>query len=181
MADARIDSFNGEVEKVLTYLHSEFAKLQTGRASAALVENVSVDAYGQNQPLKAVAGISVQDAKTIVVQPWDKGVMQSIETALAQSDLGCSPVNDGTVIRLSLPPMTEERRIQLTKLVSKLGEEARISIRQQRQSIHDDIKDNEKDEDVRYTLLEELDKATKAGNDKVEESVKEKEKEVMTV
>lgn len=181
MADSRIESFNGEVTKVLTYLHSEFSKLQTGRASAALVENVNVEAYGQTQPLKAVAGISVQDAKTIVVQPWDKSAMQAIETCLNKADLGCSPVNDGSVIRLSLPPMTEERRTQLTKLVSKLGEEARISIRQQRQDVHDDIKTNEKDEDVRYTLLEELEKSVKAANEKVEQCVKDKEKEVMTV
>lgn len=181
MADARIDAFRAETEKVMTYLHSEFAKLQTGRANAALIENVSVDAYGQNQPLKAVANISVQDAKTIAVQPWDKAVMQAVETALTKADLGTSPVNDGTMIRLTLPPMTEERRQQLVKLVHQLAEEARISIRQQRQTVHDKIKDEEKDEDVRYTLLEELEKAVKAANEKVEESKKQKEEEVMKV
>jgi ribosome recycling factor len=180
MADTRIETFNAELEKVLSYLHTEFAKLQTGRANAALVENVTVDAYGQNQPLKAIAGISVQDAKTIVVQPWDAGVMQAVETALTKADLGVSPVNDGSVIRLTLPPMTEERRLQLTKVVSQLAEEARVSIRQQRDKLREDIKE-EKDEDVRYTLLENLDKATSTGNDKIESSKKQKEEEVMTV
>ena len=179
--DKRIEIFNTEAEKVLAYLHSEFAKLQTGRANAALVENVVVEAYGQTQPLKAVAGVSVQDAKTIVVQPWDAGTLAAVETALTKADLGVSPVNDGSVIRLNLPPMTEERRSQLVKIVHQLAEEGRISIRQQRQSAHDDIKDNEKDEDVRYTLLEELEKAVKAANEKIDESKKAKEEEVMTV
>lgn len=178
--DSRINAFNSEIEKVLHFLHGEFAKLQTGRAHAALVENVEVDAYGQNQPLKSVAGISVQDARTIVVQPWDKGVMQAVETALTKADLGVSPVNDGSVIRINLPPMTEERRKEMTKLVAKLAEEARVSLRQQRDKLREDIKE-EKDEDVRYTLLEELDKAAHDGNEKIEESRKQKEEEVLTV
>ena len=181
MADARIENFNAEVEKVLTYLHGEFAKLQTGRANAALVENVPVDAYGQSQPLKAVAGVRVQDAKTIVVQPWDASTLGDIETALVKADIGINPVNDGTVIRLNLPPMTTERREQLVKLVHQLAEEGRISVRQQRQTVHDKIKDEEKDEDVRYTMLEELEKAVKAANEKIDETKKQKEEEVMTV
>lgn len=181
MADARIASFQAETEKVLHFLHSEYAKLQTGRANAALIESVTVEAYGQNQPLKSVANISVQDAKTIVVQPWDKSVMQAVEVALTKADLGANPVNDGTLIRLSLPPMTEERRQKLVKIVHQLAEEARISIRQQRQSVHDGIKEEEKDEDLRYTLLDELEKAVKAANEKVEESKKQKEEEVLKV
>jgi ribosome recycling factor len=179
--DARIASFHQQVEKVLEHLHGEYAKLQTGRANAALVDHVLVDAYGQKQELRAVAGISIDDSRTIVIQPWDKGVMQQVETALTELDLGTSPVNDGSVIRINLPPMTEERRIEMTKIVHQLAEEARISIRQQRQTVHDSIKEEEKDEDVRYTLLEELDKAVKEGNDKVEETKKKKEEEVMTV
>src|SRR3989344_3303588 len=140
MADQRITAFTQELQKVLQHLHGEFAKLQTGRASAALVESVPVDAYGQIQPLKAVAGISIQDAKTIVIQPWDKSIMQAVEIALNKADLGASAANDGIVIRIVLPKMTEERRKQLTKAVSKLGEEARISVRQQRQKIHEEIK-----------------------------------------
>jgi len=181
LMDIRIKKLQEEAAKVVEFLHAGFAKLQTGRASAALVEGVEVEAYGQKQPLKAVAGISIQDARTIVVQPWDKSVMQNVEIALTKADLGVSPVNDGTVVRINLPPMTEERREQLKKVVHQLAEDARISLRQQRQQVHDDIKDNEKEEDRRYTLLEELEKVVKEANDKIEESRKAKEEEVMTV
>lgn len=181
MTDPRITLFTAETEKVMTYLQSEFSKLQTGRANASLIEHISVEAYGQVQPLKAVAGISIQDAKTIVVQPWDRSVMQNVDKALQKADLGSSPVNDGTVIRIILPPMTQERRTALTKIVQQLSEEARISIRQQRQKIHDDIKTNEKDEDVRYSLLEKLEAAVKSANEQIEELKQKKEKEVMTV
>lgn len=181
MSDVRIESFKQEVEKVFTFLHNEYSRLQTGRANAALVESVNVDAYGQSQPLKGVAGVSVQDARTIVVQPWDASIMGAIESALTAADLGVSPVNDGTVIRLNLPPMTEERRTQLTKVVHSLAEDARISVRQLRQHAHDSIKDEEKDEDLRYTLLDELEKAVKVANEKIEVSKKEKDEEVMTV
>lgn len=181
MSDVRIETFKNDAKKSLEFLHNEFSKLQTGRANAALIETVKVEAYGQTQDLKAVAGISVQDAKTIVVQPWDKGTMQAIEIALSKADLGTSPVNDGVVIRINLPPMTEERRERLKKVVHQLGEEARISIRQCRSAAHDDIKSNEKDEDLKYSLLDELEKAVKAANEEVEKSVKQKEQEVMTV
>lgn len=181
MSDTRVESFKQEVEKVFTYLHGEYAKLQTGRANAALVEMISIDAYDQMQPLKGVAGVSVQDARTIVIQPWDTAILKNIETALTAADLGVSPVNDGSVIRLSLPPMTEERRTQLTKVVHSLAEDARISVRQLRQTAHDNIKDEEKDEDVRYTSLENLEKAVKEANEKIEASKKAKDEEVMTV
>lgn len=181
MTDPRISTFTAEVAKVMHYLHSEYAKLQTGQANAAIIENVMVDAYGQKQPLKAVAGISVQDGRTLVVQPWDKSVMQAVDTALQKADLGTSPVNDGTVIRINLPPMTEERRLQLKKIVAQQAEEARISIRQQRQTAHDKIKNEESDEDVRYTLLDSLQKEVDKANAEVEETMKKKEEEVMTV
>lgn len=181
MSDVRIESFKQEVEKVFTFLHNEYSRLQTGRASAALVESVNIEAYGQSQPLKAVAGVSIQDARTIVVQPWDASVIGDIEAALTKADLGVSPVNDGTVVRLNLPPMTEERRTQLTKVVHSLAEDARISVRQARQNAHDSIKDEEKDEDLKFTLLEELEKSVKEANEKIEVSKKEKDEEVMTV
>lgn len=179
--DPRISLFNTEVDKVIEYLHSEYAKLQTGRANATLVEHVEVEAYGSKQQLKTLAGISVQDARTIVVEPWDKSILNDVDAALQKADLGCNPVNDGVHIRINLPPMTEERRAQLKKLVHQLAEEARISIRHHRQVAHDDIKKNENDEDVRYTLLDELEKAVKTANERVEETMKAKEEEVMTV
>ncbi len=169
-----------EVERIINHLHAEFAKLQTGRANASLVESIQVDAYGQNQPLKAVAGISVQDARTIVIQPWDRAVTQAVESALNKADLGTSAVNDGTVIRINLPPMTQERRQKLTKVVQQLSEEAKISLRQQRDKLREDIK-KEKDEDLRYTLLEEIDQVSQSGNEQIDTIKKSKEQEVMTV
>ncbi|MDA1209307.1 MAG: ribosome recycling factor [bacterium] len=181
MADQRIQSFIAQTAKTFEHLHSEYSRLQTGRANASVVEHVLVDAYGQKQEIRAVAGISVDDARTIVIQPWDKAILKEIDAALQVLDLGTSPTNDGNVIRIVLPPMTEERRIQMTKIVHQIAEEARISIRQQRQSVSDDVKKTETDEDVRYTLLEELDKETKIANEKIEVSMKKKEEEVMTV
>jgi ribosome recycling factor len=159
----------------------EFSRLQTGRASASVVEHISVDAYGQRQPLKAVAGISIGDSKTIVIQPWDRSIMGDVERALQAGDLGASVQNDGTVIRVILPSMTQERRLSLTKVVAKLSEEAKISLRQQRQTVHDAIKSSEKDEDQRFTLLESIDKTTKDMNTKIDEVKKQKEEELMKV
>ncbi len=180
MSDARIVSFHHDADKVLSHLLGEFSKLQTGRANASLVEHVDVEAYGQRMQLKAVASISVQDAKTIVIQPWDKSVMQAVEKALQQSSIGVNPVNDGTVIRLNLPSMTEERRMQLVKIVQKLSEEARISLRQARQKTLDHIK-TDKDEDVRKGLENQLQKDVDAFNAKIDDARKHKEEEVMKV
>lgn len=180
MPDPRIAQFSEATSKSIDHLKSEYSKLQTGRASAAIVEHVHVDAYGQKQELRAVAGISIEDAKTIVVQPWDKGIMNQVEAALSELDLGTAPNSDGVVIRIVLPPMTEERRKDMTKIVHQLAEEARISVRQQRDKVRDEVKE-EKDEDLRYTLLEELDTEAGKANDDIESHMKAKEEEVMTV
>ena len=179
--DPRLTVFQQSAEKVFAHLLTEFSRLQTGRASAALVEHVTVDAYGQKQPMKAVAGISIGDSKTIVIQPWDHSIMGDIERALQVGDLGASVQNDGSVIRVILPAMNQERREQLVKVVAKLSEEAKISLRQQRQTVHDKIKSEEKDEDQRFTLLEFIDKATKDMNGKIDEAKKQKEEELMKV
>lgn len=175
-----IDAFKTEADKVIQHLHSEFAKLQTGRAQAVLVEDVEVEAYGSRQPLKTLAGISVPEARQILIQPWDRSIMGAVEKALTIADLGANPVNDGVGIRLNFPPMTEERRAQLVKVVGKLAEEARIAIRQRRQDAHDAIK-LEKEEDVKETQIDWLQKAVDEANAKVAEAAEKKEKEVMTV
>ena len=179
-SDPKLTAFQSGADSVLRHLQGEFSKLQTGRANAALVEHVDVEAYGQRQPLKNLAGISVSDAKTIVIQPWDKSIFGNVEKALQQANVGANPVNDGTVIRLSLPPMTEERRTQMKKIVSTLAEEARISVRKHRQEAHDKIKE-EKDEDVRSTLVEELQKLTDKANESIAAAAKSKEEELMKV
>lgn len=178
--DPRLAAFQKEVEKVLQFLRSEFSKLQTGRANASLVEHIDVDAYGQRMQLKAVAGISVQDARTIVIQPWDASVLSNVEKAIQQSSIGVNPMNDGVVIRLSLPPMTEERRNDLRKVVHTLTEEARISVRQHRQKVHDGLKE-EKDETLRKTLLDLLQKEVDNANEKIDETRKKKEEELMKI
>lgn len=178
--DPRIASFQKEADKVLHFLHAEFGKLQTGRANASLVEHIDVDAYGQKMQMKAVAGIAVQDARTIVIQPWDTSVLQNIEKAIQQSSIGVNPVNDGVVIRLNLPPMTEERREQLKKIVHKLAEEARISLRQHRQKTHDGLKE-EKNETLKKSLISELQKEVDKMNEKIDEVRKKKEEELMKI
>jgi ribosome recycling factor len=179
--DPRLTAFQQSADKVLNHLLTEFSRLQTGRASAAVVEHISVDAYGQRQPMKAVAGISIGDSKTIVIQPWDRSIMGDVERALQAADLGSSVQNDGAVIRVILPSMTQERRQSLVKVVAKLSEEAKISLRQQRQTVHDAIKAAEKDEDQRFTLLEFIDKTTKDMNAKIDDVKKQKEEELMKV
>lgn len=180
MSDIRISTFTADVEKVLQYLQLEYSKLQTGRANASLVEHIEVDAYGQRQPMKSVAGISISDAKTIVIQPWDRSILQAVEKAIQQADIGINPMNDGSVIRLSLPPMTEERRMQLVKIVQKLAEEARISVRQGRQKAQDAIKEDP-NETLRNSLVNELQKEVDKANARIDELRIKKEEEVMTV
>jgi ribosome recycling factor len=161
-------------------LQTELGKLQTGRANASLVEHIDVEAYGQRSPMKAVAGISVQDARTIVIQAWDRSILGDIEKAIQASNIGINPVNDGTVIRLNLPPMTEERRNDLKKIVHKLSEDARISVRQMRQKAHDAIK-QDANETVKTSLLAELQKEVDAANTKIDDIRKKKEEEVMKI
>ncbi len=180
MNDPRISSFQTDAAKVIVFLQSEFAQLQTGRANASLVEHIEVEAYGQRMQMKAVGGISVQDAKTIVIQPWDRSVLQSIEKAIQQSSIGINPMNDGAVIRLTMPNMTEERREQLKKLVQKMAEEARISIRQARQKAQDAIK-QDPNETLRESLTNHLQKEVDAMNVQIDELRKKKEEEVMKV
>lgn len=179
MQDSRIATFRADAERVLTTLKAEFSKLQTGRANPGLVEHILIDAYGQKQDLRSLAGISV-DQRSIVVSPWDRSILAAVEKAIVQADLGASPVNDGVVIRITLPPMTEERRRHLQKVVSQLAEEARVAIRKHRQVAHDAIKP-EKDEDVKETLNQELQKAVDEINGKIGELAKKKEEEVMKV
>jgi len=162
------------------YLHSEFSKLQTGRANAALVETIAVEAYGQRMEMKGVASISVQDARTILIQPWDKSVLGAVEKGIQTANIGVNPVNDGIVVRLNFPPMTEERRVQLTKIVSQLAEQSKISIRQERQKANDELKTLD-DEDDKERAQKELQKLVDEANAKIEESAGIKEKEIMTV
>lgn len=175
-----LTEFQHGVKKTLDHLHLEFSKLQTGRANASLVEHIGVDAYGQRMEMKAVASISVQDARSIVLQPWDKSVLGAVEKAIQLANIGVNPVNDGIVIRLNFPPMTEERRSQITKIVHQLAEAAKISVRQERQKINDATKEIA-DEDEKERVQKDLQKMVDDANKAIEDIAKKKEQDVMTV
>lgn len=168
--------------EVLQKLQEEFNGIHTGRASATLVEKVQVSSYGQQLPLKSVATITVPEANQIAITPWDKGQLVQIEAAIRESDLNVNPVNDGTAIRVTFPPMTAERREQLIKEVSKIAEEARVALRNVRHDQLDAVKkDPDSTEDDKFTATKEFDKLIDEHNDKVEQLVKEKEAEIRKV
>jgi len=173
-------SFDQQTKKNIDHLHQEFSKLQTGRANASVVEHIPVEAYGQRMELKAIASIGVQDARSMVIQPWDRSVLGAVEKALMQANIGVTPVNDGVVIRLNFPAMTEERRIQFKKIIGQLAEQTKIKVRQDRQIAHDQIKQLP-EEDEKERLQKELQKLVDEVNKKIEESARKKEQEVMTI
>ena len=180
MQHPTLELFEAAVKKALDHLHNEFSKLQTGRANPALVEHISVEAYGQRMEIKAVASVSVQDSRSMTIQPWDKSVLGAVEKAILTANIGVNPVNDGITIRLNFPAMTEERRVQITKIVHQLMEAAKIAVRQDRQKVNDSIK-SVAEEDEKERLSKELQRLVDEANKKIEESAQKKEKEIMTI
>ena len=180
-----IDSQKELFDKSIDHLKNEISVLRTGRATPALVEDIIVEAYGIKQPLKAVASISVADAKTLNIDPWDKGLTQAVEEAIRKSDIGINPVNDGTLIRLPLPELTAERRADLIKILHKKLEEARISVRKIREDIRGEIDKKEKakeiSEDEKYDFQDELDEVVQKYNKKIKKVGEEKEVEINKV
>ncbi len=183
--DGILQEAESEFKKVLDHLRSEYSHLQVGRASAALVEGLQIEVYGVRQPLKAVASVSVPDAKTVQIQPWDKSQLAAIEKAIQLSDLHLMPLNDGLSIRLNIPPLTEERRKDLVKVVNRLAEEARISVRHGRQKAHDAIRDMHKNdqltEDQMHVGEKKLQEKVDKANVEIETMAKNKDKDVMTI
>lgn len=174
-----------EFAKILEHLKVEYGRLQAGRASANLLDGVQVDMYGSMQPMKAVGNISVPDSKTIQIQPWDKSALAAIEKAISNAGLNLNPTNDGNLIRIILPALTEERRRDLVKIVHKMAEEARISVRNIRQKIQTRDKDAEKkgemSEDDLRGAEKKLQEAVDKINKEIEEAAKAKEADIMTV
>ncbi len=172
-------------DAALDHLQKELAGLRTGRAHAGLVESIPVKAYDATMEIKSLASISVPDAKTIVIDPWDKSVVQAIEKGIRDADIGISPAVDGGVIRVNIPATTEETRKKLVKIVHEKLEEARVSVRQIREKTRDDIVKMEKDkqlgEDDKFKMLDELDKMTKEYTAKADEMSLRKETDIMTV
>lgn len=172
-------------DQVIDKLSEDFKGIRTGRASSGLVENLIVTYYGQNTPLKQMANITTPDAALIQIQPWDKNSLGDIELAIRNSDLNLSPTNDGNVVRISLPPMTQERREELVRNISKKAEEARIALRNVRGETWEQIQKMQKSgnltEDDKYSAEEELNKTINDYNKKIESVLKEKETEIRSI
>ena len=168
--------------KVIEHLNTELSGIRTGRATPALVENIQVESYGSYQPVKALASISIQDARTLQIQPWDQKMVKPIEVAIIKSDIGIMPTVDGRSLRLSMPMMTDENRQRLVKVMKEKLEEARISVRQARDEIKKKIeKDDSMGQDENHRLLEQLDKATKEMNGEIDALGDKKEVEITTI
>lgn len=171
--------------KVIEHFEADVAAVRTGRAQASLVEGVEVMYYGVQTPLKQVATVSVPDAGTITIQAWDPKALADIEQAIRESDLGLQPTNDGRVVRLSIPPLTSERRAELVKMLHKMGEEARVILRGIRKNCWDDVQSKHKagevTEDEKYFAEEQLNKIIDEFNEKIDKIVKQKEVDILNV
>ena len=171
--------------KTAEALKRELATLRAGRANPSLLDKVEVEYYGVMMPLNQTSNVSAPDSRTIVVQPWDKSTLKAIEKAILSSDLGLNPNNDGTVVRISIPPLTEERRKELVKVVKKKGEEAKVAVRNIRRDLIEDLKKLEKNhevsEDDLNRGLEEAQKVTEKGIKRLDEIIAAKEAEIMEV
>ncbi|MCL2762699.1 MAG: ribosome recycling factor [Treponema sp.] len=182
---AVIASTEEKMKKTLANLKDGFASLRTGRASAALFDKIRVECYGEKSPLSQVANISVPEARLIVIQPWDKNLIGEIEKAIRSSELSLNPSNDGKVIRIAIPPLTEDRRKELVKLAKNQAEQSRVAIRNIRRDGNDELKKMLKDssitEDDESKGTADLQKLTDSYIDKVNQVLEEKEKEIMEV
>lgn len=180
-----LDSLNEKMTKTLASLKSELTKVRTGRATPALLDGVRVDYYGSEMPISQVASVTCPEPRMIQIMPWEQGMLQAIEKAILVEDLGLNPQNDGKVIRVPLPPLTEERRKDLVKFIKKQGEESKIALRNERREANEEVKKLEKDKKL---AADDAKKATDLVQKKTDEFVAEvdkvlatKEKEIMSV
>lgn len=172
------------MEKAVEHLDNELIRIRAGKANVHILDGVLVDYYGTPTPLNQVSNISTPDAKTIMIQPWEKSMIDPIEKALMQSNVGITPGNNGEVIRLVIPQLTEERRRDLTKKVKNEGENAKVSIRNSRREANDEYKQMQKDglsEDETKTAEDQIQKLTDEFTEKVEKIVEAKEGDIMTI
>jgi len=179
-----IEETKDRMQHALEHLELELARLRAGRSNPALLDGITVDYYGVNSPLAQVSNINTPDPKTILIQPWEKNMLGIIEKAIMAANIGLMPVNNGEVIRINIPPLTEERRHQLVKQVRNEGETAKISVRNSRKWANDELKQLLKDglpEDMEKEAVENVQALTTSYNDKVDKVMAQKEKDVMTV
>ncbi|MCQ2476292.1 MAG: ribosome recycling factor [Clostridia bacterium] len=174
-----------KMEKTLKALSNEYIQLKAGRANANVLDKIRVDYYGTPTPINQLAAVSVAEARILVIQPWDKTTMQPIEKAIQASDIGINPQNDGTVIRLMFPTLTEERRKELAKDVKKMAEESRVAIRNTRRDALDKAKKMEKASEITEDDLKDCEKKIQDFTDKyikeIDKASEDKEKEIMSV
>ena len=180
-----LDDLEDNMQKSVEATQRSFNTIRTGRANPAILDRVTVDYYGTETPLNQLANISTPEATMIMIQPYDKGSMGQIEKAIQMSDVGLTPNNDGNVIRLNIPPLTEERRKDLVKLASKMAEEGKVAIRHIRRDAIEDVRKQEKkselSEDESRDLQNEIQKATDKFTNKIDELLAAKDKDIMTV
>lgn len=180
-----LNEIEERMQKTISVFEENLSEIRAGRANPAILNKVSVEYYGVPTPINQVAGISVPEARTIVIQPWDASVLKSIEKAILASDIGLNPNNDGKVIRLNFPELTEERRKDLVKDVKKIAEEARVSVRSIRRDGMDNIKDalkkSEITEDEKANLEDKVQKLTDKYVAEIDSLLEKKEKEIMRI
>lgn len=185
MAHPLVQKSKQDFAKTLEHLGEEFNKLQVGRASSGMVDTLMVESYGMMQPIKNIASVSIPDAKTVMIQPWDRGMLAGIEKAIRESDLNLNPSNNGLAVILNIPPLTEERRRDLVKVVGRMSEEAKIAVRNLRHEAMTAFKKMEHEEEMtederkgsENALQEEVDTVNK----QIEELAKKKEEAIMTL
>ena len=181
----KLTDIEENMQKTIDATQRSFNTIRTGRASTSLLDRVMVDYYGTETPLQALANITTPDATTIAIQPYDKGSMGQIEKAISMSDIGLTPNNNGTTIRLNIPPLTKERRKELVKVASKLAEEGKVAIRNIRRDAIDSVKKQEKNSDISEDesrdLQEEIQKITNKFTKKIDDLLAAKEKDITTV
>lgn len=174
-----------QMDAAVDAMRREFATVRTGKATPALLDTVRVEAYGSKVPLNQVATVNTPEPRLIVIQPWDKSVMPAIERAIQVADLGLNPSNDGTLIRVPIPPLSEERRKDMVRLLHKMAEEGKISVRHARQEANKEIKDREHEHDISEDearrQTEEVQQLTDEYVTKIDEMMKTKEEEIMEV
>ena len=183
MKEDILSEMSQKINKSIDALKKEFMKIRTGRASTALLDGIKVDCYATQMPLDQVASLSIPESRLITIKPWDQTIIGEIEKSILKSELGLTPMNDGKIIRIPIPPLTEERRKELAKLAKKMAEEGKITVRNHRREANELFKGlkNEKEisEDEMYKCQDEVQKITDESIAKVDEITSEKEKEIL--
>jgi ribosome recycling factor len=180
-----IKDAKGRMDKTIEALRSELAKIRTGKATTVLLDSIKVDYYGNMVPLNQVGNVSVLDAHTLAITPWEKQMVQIIDKAILEANLGLNPISDGTNLKIPIPPLNEERRKELVKLVRKFGEESRVAIRNVRRDANDHLKKEQKDKKITEDQLRDAEIETQKLTDEhiklIDDTLKHKEKEIMEV